>query len=293
VPRRGGPGPSIVARGRAAIIRSVPLLGRDDGVEIHWQERGSGPLVVLMPYCISHPSVFDPLEAELAADHRVVRYDDRGTGASTHRGPYDMQTGAADLEAVVEAVGGSAVVVALADSVNRAVRVAASRPDLVHATIVPGGNPAGRRALEGTDAMVSSDSVVDAFISMAETDYRGAVRSVTAAGNPQMSEEEIRERVALQVSYQPQDSATARLRAWVEDDASEQGRQCGDRLWLLFADDAGGGWFPVGDEGRRLARRLFPQARVERIEDGIVSRPDLTAAAVRRATSTLPMQSGA
>ncbi len=271
----------------------MALLTRDDGVEIHWEQRGSGPLVVLAPYCISHPSVFDPLEAELEADHRIVRYDDRGSGASTHRGPYDMETGAADLEAVLEVAGGSAVLVALADAVNRAVRVAASRPDLVQALVVPGGSPAGRRSLEGTDAMVSSDSVVDAFISMAETDYRGAVRSLTTAGNPQMSEEEIRERVGLQVSYQPQDSASSRLREWAEDDAAEQGRQCGDRLWLLYSDDAGGGWFPVGEEGRRLARRQFPEAHVERIEDGIISRPDLTATAVRRITSALRLQSGA
>jgi pimeloyl-ACP methyl ester carboxylesterase len=271
----------------------VPTLTRDDGIEIHWEERGSGPLVVLAPYCISHPSVFDGLEAELLADHRVVRFDDRGSGASTRRGPYDMETGAADLEAVLQATGGSAIVVAMADAVNRAVRVAANRPDLVEALVVPGGNPAGRRSLEGTDAMVSSDSVVDAFISMAETDYRGAVRSLSSAGNPQMSEEEVRERVNLQVSYQPQDAASARLRAWADDDASEPGRRCGDRLWLLYSDDAGGGWFPVGDEGARLARRHFPEAHVERIENGIISRPDLTAATVKRITSALRLESGA
>jgi pimeloyl-ACP methyl ester carboxylesterase len=271
----------------------VPTLTRDDGIEIHWEERGSGPLVVLAPYCISHPSVFDGLETELQSDHRVVRYDDRGTGASTRAGPYDMETGAADLEAVLEAVGGSAVVVALADCVNRAVRVAATRADLVEVLVVPGGNPAGRSSLEGTDAMVSSDSVVEAFISMAETDYRGAVRTLIGSGNPQMSEEEVRERVGLQVSYQPQDAAAFRLRTWAEDDATAPGRQCGDRLWLLYSDNQTGGWFPAGDEGRRLARRLFPEAHVERIEEGIISRPDLTAAAVRRITAALRLESGA
>ena len=90
-------------------------LTRDDGIEIHWQEGGSGPLVVLAPYCISYPGVFDPLVAQLESDHRVVRYDDRGTGASTRQGPYDMETGAADLAALVEALGGGAVVVAMAE----------------------------------------------------------------------------------------------------------------------------------------------------------------------------------
>jgi pimeloyl-ACP methyl ester carboxylesterase len=273
----------------------MPLLEREEGIEIFWEERGadSGPLVILAPYCISHPSVFDPLEAELAPNHRIVRYDDRGSGASAHRGPYDMQTGAADLEAVIEAAGGSAVVVALADCVNRAVRVTARRPDLVEALVVPGGNPAGRTSLEGTDAMVSSDTVVDAFISMVETDYRSAVRTLVTAGNPQMSEDEIRERVNLQVAYWPQDAAATRMRAWAEDDAAEAGRECGDRLWLLYSDDASGGWFPAGDEGRRLARSLFPEAHVEGIENGIMSRPDLTADAVRRLTAGLRLESGA
>jgi pimeloyl-ACP methyl ester carboxylesterase len=271
----------------------MPLLDREDGIEIHWEEHGSGPLVVLAPYCIFHPSVFDPLDAELADDHRVLRYDDRGSGASTHAGPFDMKTGAADLEAVLQEAGGSAVVVAMADAVNRGVRVAAERPELVEALVVPGGNPAGRAALEGTDALVSSDSVVEAFLSMAETDYRGAIRTLATAGNPQMSEDEIRERVGLQVSYQPQEMATERLRAWADDDASEPARQCGGRLWLLFSDDTGGGWFPAGQEGSRLARRLFPEAHVERIENGIVSRPDLTAAAIRRLTAALRLEAGA
>ena len=55
----------------------------------------------------------------------------------------------------------------------------------------------------------------------------------------------------------------------------------------------GGGWFPAGEEGSRIARELFPDAHVERIENGIISRPDLTAAAVRRVTSELRVKSGA
>jgi hypothetical protein len=141
--------------------------------------------------------------------------------------------------------------------------------------------------------MVSSDSVVDAFMSMVGTDYRSAVRTLVTAGNPQMSEDEVRERVGLQVAYWPQDAAASRLQAWTEDDAADAGRRCGDRLWLLYSDDAGGGWFPAGDEGRDLARSLFPEAHVERIENGIMSRPDLTADAVRKLTAGLRLESGA
>jgi pimeloyl-ACP methyl ester carboxylesterase len=256
-------------------------------VEIHWEERGEGPSVVLAPYAILHPSVFEPITAELARDHRVIRYDDRGAGQSTRVGPHDMTTGAGDLAAVIESTGGSAVILAMGDACNRAVRVASERPELVEAIVAPGGAPAGRDSLEGSDAMASSDTVVNAFISMCETDYRGALRSLITAGNPQMSEDEIRERVRLQAEYQPQETAVARLRAWTQDDAAEHARACGDRLWMLWSEDMGGGWFPAGTEAARLSRRLFPDAHVEQIEDGIMSRPDATAAVVRRVTSPL------
>jgi hypothetical protein len=93
--------------------------------------------------------------------------------------------------------------------------------------------------------------------------------------------------VRLQAEYQPQEMAVARLRAWVEDDALQPARACGDRLWLLCSEDGGGGWFPAGREAAELSRQLFPDAHVEEIEDGIISRPDLTAAVVRRVTAPL------
>jgi pimeloyl-ACP methyl ester carboxylesterase len=265
----------------------VTLLERAEGVQIHWEERGEGPPVVLAPYANFHPSAYEPIAAELGRDHRVIRYDDRGAGQSTRAGPYDMDTGADDMAAVIEASGGAAVIVTLGDGCNRAVRVGAARPELVEAIVAPGGSPAGRDSLAGSEAMASSDTVVNAFLSLCETDYRSALRSLVTAGNPQMSEDEIRERVRLQAEYQPQETAVARLRAWVEDDALEPARACGDRFWMLCADEMGGGWFPSGREAVQLSRRLFPEAHVEEIEDGIMSRPELTAAIVRRVTAPL------
>jgi pimeloyl-ACP methyl ester carboxylesterase len=265
----------------------MAYVERPDGVRIHWEQRGSGPLVVLAPYAIFHPSVYDPLEAELLPDHRVVRYDDRGTGASDRSGPFDMETGADDLEAVIEEAGAPAVVVALADATHRSARVAARRPDLANALVLIGGSPAGRTRLEGTDAMVASDAVLDAFMSMGETDYRGAIRTAVSAGNPQMSEDEVRERVRLQIDYQPRETIVARWRAWAEDDATEAGRACGERLWILISEGTtgAGGWFPAGGEAMRISRRLFPRAQLEELDDGMISRPDLFAGVVRRLTS--------
>jgi pimeloyl-ACP methyl ester carboxylesterase len=263
----------------------MAVVERPEGVRINWEERGSGPLVVMCPYAMAVPDVFDPLEAELSEDHRILRYDDRGMGASDRTGPYDMETGADDLEAILEEAGGPAVLVALADAVHRAVRVAARRPDLVDAVVGPGGSPAGRAQLEGTDAMVASDSVLDALLSMGEKDLRGALRTVVDAGNPQMTEDEVRERVKRQAEYQSHDAVVTRWRAWAEDDATDAGRKCGERLWILYSDNMSGGWFPSGEEARRVGCRLFPEAHIEEVDDGMVSRPDLVAAVIRRITA--------
>src|SRR5919201_350013 len=153
----------------------MPRTGRPGGVEIHTKQVGEGPLVVLAPHCLLHPAVFQPITADLAADHRVIR-------------------------------------------------AGAERPELIEAIVVVGGLPAGRDRLEGTDAMVTFDTVVEAMLSMVENDYRGALRSLVTAGNPQMSDDELRERVRLQAEYIPQPVAATRLRAWAEDDALEFGR---------------------------------------------------------------------
>ena len=264
----------------------MPYLERPGGVKIHWEERGSGPLVVLAPYANAHPSVYDPLEAELTSDHRIVRFDDRGMGESTRTGPFDMETGAGDLATVIDEAGGPAVVITLTDAVHRAARVAVRRPDLVEALVAPGGTPAGRARLEGSEAMVASDSVVDAFMSMGETDYRGALRSVMTAANPQMTDDEIRERVKAQIEYQPQETRRRPLAGLGGRRRNRRGPGDGrPPLDPLLDEHMSGGWFPAGEEARRISNRLFPEAHVEEVADGMISRPDLFGNVVRRITS--------
>jgi pimeloyl-ACP methyl ester carboxylesterase len=263
----------------------MPTVARPDGVELHWEEGGEGPLVALATYWSMHPSTFDPLIGELQGDHRIVTYDDRGTGSSTRRGPYDMETSASDLEAVLEAADGDAVVITTADGCNRAVRVAARRPDLVRAMVTVGGAPLPRATVGRYEAMVASDAVVEAFLEMARTDYRSALRSLMSAANPQLDSEGMRRRVAIQVEHAPEESAVARLHAWAADDATAYARAVADRLWFLSSPDIGGGWFPRGPDYERMIREELPGAHLERVDDGFVSRPDQAAAVVRRITA--------
>ena len=264
----------------------MPRVSAPDGAGLHWEERGSGPTVLLTPHWSFHPVLFEPLARELERDHRVVRFDDRGTGESDRIGPYDLDTGADDLEAVVEDVGGGPLVaVGLMDGVNKAIRVAARRPDLVAHVVGSGGAPLARHAFEGHDSMIASNTVVGAFMQQLETDYRGATRALVEAANPNMSMDDVRARVGAQVEYVPVEAALARVREWAEDEAVEApARELGSRLCVLLSTGTAAGWWPEPEVMAPLMREHFPEAAVEILDDGIISRPDLAARAVRERT---------
>jgi pimeloyl-ACP methyl ester carboxylesterase len=267
-------------------------LERPGGVELHWEERGEGPLLLLAPYWSGHPGVYEGVLADLARDHRVVTWDARGTGESTRAGPYDMETGCSDLEAMMETAGGGAVVIATADGANHSVRVAARRPDLVAAVVALGTAPFARAHFEGNEGMIASDAVVDAFLNMVERDYRGALRTLLAATNPQMSEEELRERVGVQISYCPQEPAAARVRAWAGDDPTAAARETGKRLWILTSGDVAGAWLPPAHERRRLTGALIPKAQIVEGEGpGPLSDPRAAADVIRRISAPLRVES--
>jgi pimeloyl-ACP methyl ester carboxylesterase len=261
----------------------VPHLTRPDGTEIHWDEKGEGPLIVLASQFFGYPEVFQGVTDDLARDHRVVTYDIRGTGLSSRNGPYEIATDAEDLGALVRELGEEALVLSMGDGSNRAVRLAARSPDLVRAIVTPGGNPIGREAARGSDALVDSPAVLEALVGMMETDYRAALRTMVAGANPQMSEEEARERVDRVVAYCPQEAGAPRLRDWIKQDAREDAQAVGDRLWVLELD-AGNPWFAA--DAMIRTRKLLPDAHIERLSAGVLSRPDVTAAVVRRVTGT-------
>jgi hypothetical protein len=148
-----------------------------------------------------------------------------------------------------------------------------------------GGAPVGRKTLEGSDAMAASEAVVGALLDLAGTDYRAALRSLITAGNPQMSEDEMRERTNAQVEYAPAEPSVARLRAWTEADSIEEARALGGRLWLLYAPGMAGPWLPQAREYGELLRRTLPEANTVEVDDGWVTRPDQCASVVRRLTT--------
>ena len=257
-------------------------LRRPDGVEIHWEEQGQGPLVVVVHQILwSFPQVYAALIGDLARDHRVVTYDARGCGASTRRGPYDTATDADDLLALALAAGGAAVGVAVGYGYNVAARVASARRDAISellcvqpaaAAILP------RSELKEVDVMGGSDSVVEMLTTMMQTDQRAALRTLLSAANPELSADELRRRVAHISSYVSPESTLARTEAWLADDPSEYSRALGSRLRILHPETE---QFYEGALTGRVSE-LYPEAHVEEVPGGPVSRPELIAAWVRK-----------
>jgi pimeloyl-ACP methyl ester carboxylesterase len=83
-----------------------------DGTEIAYEKQGTGPAVILVDGALGYRS-FGPMThlAELLAPHfTVYSYDRRGRGDSGNSKPYALEREVEDIDALVEAAGGSAFV---------------------------------------------------------------------------------------------------------------------------------------------------------------------------------------
>ena len=261
----------------------MPTIERPGDIEIHWEAKGSGPLVLVVHQLLwSYPEVYAELIGDLARDHRVVTYDPRGCGSSTRRGPYDTDTDVADLEAVTDAAGGEAVALAVGYGYNLAVRLAARRPDLISALVTVQPAAAAllpRHELRGSEVIAASDSVMDMLMQMLNTEPRAALRTVLAATNPDLDEPGLKERLDRVVDYISPEAGRERAQAWVADDPSEHAVALGGRLSIVHSSAE-----PLF-EGALAARvaELYPEARIEQLEGGPISTPALVAERIRRA----------
>jgi pimeloyl-ACP methyl ester carboxylesterase len=267
----------------------VPELTRPDGARIHFEVEGDGPAVLLASYWSWSPGVWAEMLSDLAVDHTVVTYHLRGTGDSSRQGPYDMKSDTGDLEALVEAIGRPTVLLATADSANRAAELGARREDIVHSVVAFGAGPFALDSFEGQEGMLSSDSVVGAFLRMLEHNYRGGMRTLLEATNSQMTEEELRGRIDVQADFCERDAAVGRLRAWISDDPREVSRALGDRLWIITSPDVAGPWLPPWEVRREMTAKSLPDARVIEFESdqGPSSNPRESADAIRQISTAL------
>ena len=103
-----------------------------DGVDLAYEDRGEGDALVFLHGMGMQLEVWQPIMDLLVADHRVIAYDLRSFGRSTHRPVRDARIHIRDAAAVIEQVaGGRATVVGWSSGAGLALALVAERPDLL------------------------------------------------------------------------------------------------------------------------------------------------------------------
>src|SRR5712692_9955209 len=98
-----------------------------DGTVIAFDQSGEGPALILVGGAFQHRAI-DPRTAQLAAllaqHFTVFHYDRRGRGDSTDTQPYAVEREIEDIEALINAAGGSAFVFGLSSGAALAMEAA-------------------------------------------------------------------------------------------------------------------------------------------------------------------------
>jgi pimeloyl-ACP methyl ester carboxylesterase len=125
-PARNG-APSHVDAAASSTTESGTVVSRD-GVSIAYSRVGSGEPVVLVDGALNDRALNGPnprLAKVLAAQFTVFTYDRRGRGRSGNTGPYAIEREIEDLEAIIDAAGGSAYVYGISSGGALALEAAA------------------------------------------------------------------------------------------------------------------------------------------------------------------------
>ncbi len=113
----------------------MPKVTSKDGTQIAYDRQGAGPAVILVDGALCYRG-FGPmpgLAQLLAPDFTVYTYDRRGRGESGDTQPYAVEREVEDLEALIDAAGGSANLCGLSSGAALALQVALAVPDKVTA----------------------------------------------------------------------------------------------------------------------------------------------------------------
>jgi pimeloyl-ACP methyl ester carboxylesterase len=105
------------------------------GASIHYEVRGEGPLLLVIPGGPQDAGVFTALARLLADRYTVITYDPRGNSRSPFRGPLDVDQQADDAAALIEAVGGPAFVFGTSGGAQIALNLAVRHASLVRAVV--------------------------------------------------------------------------------------------------------------------------------------------------------------
>lgn len=160
--------PASPATSRQYLARQrIQFCTATDSVRIAYATVGEGPTIVKAANWLSHleldwdAPIWSPLLRELAQDHRVIRYDERGNGLSDWQ-VKDLSFDAfvTDLETVVEATGlKTFALLGISQGAAVSIEYAVQYPERVTRLILFGGYPAGWR-IGASDAVIREREAV-------------------------------------------------------------------------------------------------------------------------------------
>jgi pimeloyl-ACP methyl ester carboxylesterase len=81
-----------------------------DGTSIAFEQTGKGPVIILVAAALADRGGTTLLAKHLAEHFTVINYDRRGRGKSTDTQPYAVEREVEDIDALIDATGGSAFV---------------------------------------------------------------------------------------------------------------------------------------------------------------------------------------
>jgi pimeloyl-ACP methyl ester carboxylesterase len=111
----------------------METLTSKDGTRIAYERAGDGPPLILVDGALSSRSgsLNTPLAALLAPQFTVYTYDRRGRGDSGDNPPYAVEREIEDIDALIDAAGGSASVFGISSGAILALDAAARHPTKV------------------------------------------------------------------------------------------------------------------------------------------------------------------
>lgn len=115
----------------AATARTDGTAVSADGTSIAFERSGTGPVLVLVAQALSDRRDNRRLAALLSKSFTVVNYDRRGRGACTDAGEWRLRSEVDDLEALIDAHGGTAVLFGASSGAVLALDAAAGLPSKV------------------------------------------------------------------------------------------------------------------------------------------------------------------
>ncbi len=119
-----------------ATRRTDGTVTSSDGTTIAFERSGSGPVLVLVAQALSDRRDNRKFAALLSESFTVVNYDRRGRGASTDAGQWAVAREVDDIEALIDAHGGTALVFGASSGGVLALDAAAALPSKVAGVVV-------------------------------------------------------------------------------------------------------------------------------------------------------------